>query len=493
MPRREQLWLRMGLRPGFASTSTSRGKTKRCSLSAEDGLFAPIVSGDELLAATGDRAWLQALLEVEAALARAEAEVGIIPSSAADAIATCCTADRFDPGELGRAARLGGNPVIPLVKSLTAAVPVGVQNWVHWGATSQDILDSAAMLVTRRALELIERDLTGLADGCAALADRHRDTLMAGRTLLQQALPITFGLKAAGWLVATIEVRSRVIDVRSRLPAQLGGAAGTLAALGQEGPAVAARLATRLGLAEPLIPWHTSRQPVAEVAAALGLVAGTAAKVAIDVALLMQTEVGEAFEPAAPGRGASSTLPHKRNPIGAAGVIAASRRAHGLIPVIFGGMVQEHERAVGGWQAEWQTLTDLLRLAGGAASRVRETIEGLEVDADAMRDNLALTGGLLMAEQVTLALSRSIHRADATRAVQRAGDRAAAADRSFAAELLDDPVVAAVLSADELEELLDPAGYLGATDTFIDRALEAYHSLAHHARLARVTRQRRGG
>jgi 3-carboxy-cis,cis-muconate cycloisomerase len=446
-------------------------------LSTEAGLFAPIVTGDELLAATSDRAWLQALLDVEAAVAGAEADLGIIPSGAADAIATRCSADRFDPGELGRAARLGGNPVIPLVERLTAAVPPECRNWVHWGVTSQDILDSAAMLVTRRALELIERDLTGLADGCAALADRHRTTLMAGRTLLQQALPITFGLKAAGWLVATIEVKSHLVDARSRLPAQLGGAVGTLAAFGEEGPAVAARLALRLGLAEPLVPWHTSRQPVAEVAAALGLVAGTSAKIAIDVALLMQTEVGEAFEPAAPGRGASSTLPHKRNPVGAAAVSAAARRAHGLIPVIFAGMVQVHERDIGGWQAEWQTLTDLLRLAGGAAARVRDTIEGLEVDAEAMRHNLARTKGLLMAERVTLALSRAMDRAEATAAVQQAGRRAAQSDRSdrsFAAELLAEPVVTSVLSAEDVQDLLDPAGYLGATNVFIDRAL---HSL----------------
>jgi 3-carboxy-cis,cis-muconate cycloisomerase len=443
-------------------------------LSTDGGLFAPILTTDELLAATGDRAWLQALLDVEAALAGAESDLGIIPAEAAEAIAGCCVAERYDPAQLGRAARLGGNPVIPLVAALRAAVAAEAGDSVHRGATSQDILDSAAMVITRQAFELIDRDLARLAAALSGLADRHRDTLMAGRTLLQQALPITFGFKAAGWLVEVVDVRSQVTAVKSRLAVQLGGAVGTLASLGDDGPAVAARLATRLGLAEPVMPWHTGRQRMAEVAAALGLAAGTAAKIAMDVALLMQTEVAEAFEPAAPGRGGSSTLPHKRNPVGAAAVSAAARRVHALLPVVYGGMIQEHERAVGGWQAEWQTLTELLQLAGGAVARVVETIEGLEVDGQAMAGNLARTGGLLMAERVTSALARTMGHADATRTVQDAGRRIATSGRSFAVELLDDPAVAGVLSAAALEELLDPGGYLGATATFIDRALRAH-------------------
>ena len=439
-----------------------------------DGLFAPIFTGDELLQATDDRAWLQALLDVEAALAGAEADTGIIPTPAAEIITTFCTGagatDRFDSSQLGRAARLGGNPVIPLVEILTAVLPPEARGWVHWGATSQDILDTAAMLLCRRALEIIEADLDGLADGCAALADRYRTTLMAGRTLLQHALPITFGLKAAGWLIGTLDTRGRVVEARSFLPIQLGGAAGTLAALGPDGPAVASRLASRLQLVEPLIPWHTSRQRVAELGATLGLVAGHAANIATDVALLMQTEVAEAFEPAGPGRGGSSTLPHKRNPVAAAATSAAARRAHALIPVLFTGMVQEHERAVGGWQAEWETLTELLRLAGGAAGRVRETVQGLEVDPNAMRDNLDRTDGLLMAERVTLALARHMDRSEARKGVQRA----ARSGTSFRTGLLADPAITSVLSADEVDRLLDPAGYLGATSTFIDRALQAH-------------------
>jgi 3-carboxy-cis,cis-muconate cycloisomerase len=443
-------------------------------LPIDGGLFAPIVTSDEMLVATSDRAWLQALLDVEAALAGAEADAGMIPVDAAAAISQCCVADRFDPDQLGRAARLGGNPVIPLVQALTAAVPEDARRWVHWGATSQDILDSAAMVVTKRALAPVDGDLAGLAAGCADLADRHRQTLMAGRTLLQQALPITFGLKASGWLVAVLDARAQLTAVHARLAVELGGAAGTLASLGRGGPVVAARLAVRLGLAEPVVPWHTARQRVAELAAALGEVAGTAAKIAMDVALLMQSEVGEAFEPFAPGRGGSSTLPQKRNPVGAAAVSAAARRAHALLPVIFGAMIAEHERAVGGWQAEWQTMTELLQLAGGATARVRETIEGLEVDTQRMADNLAASGGLLMAERVTAHLSHSVDPATARQVVQAAGRRSQQSGRPFAAELLEEPVLARLLSADELEELLDPAGYLGATAAFIDRALQAH-------------------
>ncbi len=459
---------------GSASTSGFKATAKRCSLPTDAGLFAPIVTDDDLLAATSDGAWLQALVDVEAALARAEADIGIIPPDAAEDIAGCCREDLFDPAELGRAARLGGNPVIPLVRALSATVAAENRQWVHWGATSQDIMDSAMMLVARRALAVVEHDLEALADACATLAGRHRATPMAGRTLLQQALPITFGLKAAGWLVATMDVQASLRHAGSRLAVQLGGAAGTLAAFGAEGPAVAGRLAARLGLAEPLLPWHTSRHRVAELGAALGIVAGTSAKIAYDVALLMQTEVGEAFEPAAAGRGGSSTLPQKRNPVGAAAVRAAAQRAQALVTVLLAGMVQEHERAVGGWQAEWETLTELLRLAGGAAARVSETVAGLEVDAAAMAENLARTGGLVMAERVALALSRSVDRHQAADAVRRAGQRARASNRSFADALVDEPLVSTVLSASDIHDLLDPAGYLGATGTFIDRALRTH-------------------
>lgn len=440
------------------------------------GIFEPIVTTDDLLAATGDGAWVRAMLDVEAALARVEARHGVIPPDAAAAIGAGCDAARVDLDELGRAARAGGNPVIPLVALLRDSVAPGARDWVHWGATSQDVLDTAAMLIVARSLPLIDADLAQLATGCADLAETHRSTPMAGRTLLQQALPITFGQKAAGWLVAVLDARADLGAVGPRLAVQLGGAAGTLASLGAAGPEVLRSLAHDLGLAEPVLPWHTDRTRVAEVASALGLVAGTGAKIAFDVALMMQTEIAEVQEPAAPGRGGSSTLPHKRNPVGAAAVGAAERHATSLVGLLLAGMVQEHERAVGAWQAEWQALGSLLRLAGGIAARVRETVVGLEVSAEAMARNLSQSGGLLLSERVVIALAPAAGRDAAHGAVQRAGERCSASGRSFADELLAEPAVRDHLSAAEVAELLDPLGYLGSAELFVDRALAAYRS-----------------
>ena len=331
-----------------------------------DGLFAPIFVSDGILAATGEGAWLQALLDAEAALAEAEADCEVIPRAAAEAISAICQADRFDPAALGRAARPDGNPVIPLVAALRDAVPEWARGWVHWGATSQDILDTGAMLVAERAVTLIDADLARGTGTCAALARAHAGTVMAGRTLLQQALPISFGLKAAGWLAGADDARAHLARARSRLAVQLGGAAGTLASLGSSGPAVVHAFARRLELAEPVLPWHTARQRVADLAGALGTVAGTAAKICHDVVLLAQNEVGELTD-AVSGR--SSTLPNKRNPATAVSVVAASRRAHALVPVLLAALVAEHERAVGAWQAEWESLSELLAPRRGSRRR----------------------------------------------------------------------------------------------------------------------------
>jgi 3-carboxy-cis,cis-muconate cycloisomerase len=443
-------------------------------VSGAGGIFDAILTTDELLVATGDRAWVQAMLDVEAALARVEAQLGLIPQEAAQAIGARCDASLVDLDELGRAARAGGNPVLPLVATIRAALPDSARDWVHWGATSQDVLDTAAMLVVARSTPLIDADLAQLAEGCAALATAHRSTPMVGRTLLQHALPITFGQKAAGWLVAVLDVRAGLAVVGPRLAVQLGGAAGTLASLGDAGPAVLGALARTLGLAEPVLPWHTDRTRVAEVATALGLVSGAAAKIAWDVALMMQTEVGEVQEPPAPGRGGSSTLPQKRNPVGAAAVGAAERHATALVGILLGAMVQEQERAVGAWQAEWQALGSLLRLSGGAAARVRETVVGLEVSPEAMARNLSQTGGVLLSERVVLALAPSIGRDVALAAVHRAGDRSADSGGSFADELLADPTISGRLAREDMTLLLDPANYLGSAECFVDRALAAY-------------------
>jgi 3-carboxy-cis,cis-muconate cycloisomerase len=439
-----------------------------------DGLFAPLLVSDELAELTGDTAWLQALLDAEAALAGAGADAGIIPAEAAEAIADACVAANFDADEIGRAGRGGGNPVIPLVPALTAAVAETARTWVHWGATSQDILDTAAMLVAARAMVPLQRDLGALADACADLADRHRHTLMAGRTLLQQALPITFGGKAAGWLLGVLDARRMVVEARTSLTAQLGGAAGTLASLGDDGPAVLRCYARRLDLAEPLVPWHTARQRIAALGAALATATATAAKVCGDVGLLMQTEVAEAHEPGASGRGGSSTLPHKRNPVAAASTATASRRATALLPLLVGAVVAEHERPVGAWQAEWQALGEMLALAGSAAARAAATVEGLEIDTGAMGRNLALTGGILLSERVVFALAEVMSRTEASRLVTAAAARAASGGAGFAEALTAEPRIAELLPPARIAELLDPGGYLGASQVWIDRALAAH-------------------
>jgi 3-carboxy-cis,cis-muconate cycloisomerase len=434
-------------------------------------LFDPIVTTDELIAATDNGSWIQAMLDAEAALALAEADTGLVPRAAATAIVACCNHERYDAVAIGRAARGGGNPAIPLITALLSAVPEPHRRWVHWGATSQDIVDTAAGLVARRAVDLIDADLCACADACAVLADRHRDTLMAGRTLLQHALPTTFGFKAAGWLIGVLDARELLRDAADQIAVQLGGAVGTLAAFGEHGPAVVAAFAARLDLDEPTLAWHTARQRVAHLGAALGIAAGTAAKIALDIELLMQTEVGEVAEPRAEGRGASSTLPHKRNPVGAAAVGAATRRAHALVPVLLGAMVAEHERAVGAWQAEWETLCELLRLAGGAVANVRDTVAGLEVSPIRMAANLESTRGVLMAERIAFALAPGLGADRARELVADAARRALDQHTTFATELRRDDVLAAHLDDAQLAELLEPSGYLGANGAFIDRAL----------------------
>ncbi|HEV8163398.1 MAG TPA: 3-carboxy-cis,cis-muconate cycloisomerase [Actinomycetota bacterium] len=425
--------------------------------------------------AVDDRAWLQAMLDVEAGLARAQARASLLPADHAEAIARACRADAFDLAALGRDAASGGNPVIPLVRALVHAVPGPAGAAVHTGATSQDILDSAAMLVAHRALGPLLDDLAGAATAAADLAAAHRATALAGRTLLQQALPVTFGFKAAGWLVALDEAAARLGEVRrTRLAVQLGGAVGTLASLGDAGTEVLTGLARELGLAEPVLPWHTVRTRVAELAGALGTAAGVAGKVARDVILLAQTEVAEVREGGPAGHGGSSTLPHKRNPVAAVAALASAEQAPGLVATLLAAMLQEHERAAGAWHAEWRPLTDLLRATGSAAAWLRDCLEHLEVDAGRMRRNLDLTGGLLLAERVTTALAPSLGRLDAHELVQRASAEAVASQRPFAEVLYDQPKVSDLLDPEEIGRLLDPAGYLGATDELISRALRAH-------------------
>jgi 3-carboxy-cis,cis-muconate cycloisomerase len=344
--------------------------------------FAAIFVPAALRGAVSDHAWLAAMLEAERALARAEAAVGAIPTEAADAIAAACEPDGYDVEAICVDGRAVGNPAEPLVRALRERVGGDAAHYVHFGATSQDVVDTAAMLVARRAGELVAAELEGGADACARLAEEHRSTQMAARTLLQQAVPTTFGAKAAGWLVGLVDARSGLLGLT--FPAQLGGAAGTLAALGDRGTEVLAAYAAELGLAEPVVPWHASRKPVSAIGAALDAVAAAAAKVGTDVVLLAQTEVGEVAE--APG-GGSSTMPHKRNPVRAVRARACAALVRANATVLTGGE-HEHERAAGAWQAEWTALTEALAHAGGAAAAIRECLEGLEVFPDRMRANM---------------------------------------------------------------------------------------------------------
>ena len=426
-------------------------------MSDAGGLFGEVLARGRVRAGTTDLAWLQAMLDVEAALARAQAAAGVIAAEHAESIAAACRAERYDVDALGAQAAEVGNPAAPLVRALRAEVGDPAAADVHRGATSQDIVDSATMLVARGALEALLDDLGGAAEAAARLAGEHRATVMAGRTLLQQAVPISFGLKAAGWLVGLDEAAQRLDAVRrTRLAAQLGGAAGTLSAQGDAGIDVLSRFARELELAEPVLPWHTTRTRIVELATALGEASGAMAKIAGDVVLLAQTEVGEVREGGG-DRGGSSAMPHKHNPVAAISALAGARQAPGLVANLLTAMEHEHERAAGAWHAEWGPLRELLRATGSAAAWLRDCLEHLEVDPERMRANL---DDAMLAERVAGAIGGA-----------DAGDRvreALAAGRSLT------DVAHEHLSDGEADRILDPATYLGATEQLIDRALSAH-------------------
>ncbi|MBW3605298.1 MAG: 3-carboxy-cis,cis-muconate cycloisomerase [Actinobacteria bacterium] len=411
------------------------------------------------------------MLDVEAALARACAAAGMITAADADAIAGACDAALFSVAALGRQAAASGNPVVPLVRELTARVDDPPRAYVHRGATSQDILDTALMLVARRSLDVIVGDLSAAADAAADLARTHRDLPAAARTLLQHAVPTTFGRRAAGWMMGLDQAVDRLRAVRdSQLPVQLGGAAGSRASLGHAGDAVVAHLAVELDLAEPVLPWHTNRVPIADLAAALGTASGVCAKVARDVTLLAQTEVREVTE-GVDGRGGSSTMPHKRNPVAAVSVLAASAVTPGLVATLLATMAHEHERAAGAWHAEWLPCTELLRATGSAAAWLRDCLEHLQVDRDRVRANLELTGDLTLAQRVTTALTDELGRLAAHDAVTDASHRALAQHTTLFDQLRTTTQVTAVLDEEALRALLDPAAATDAARRLVDHAL----------------------
>lgn len=445
-------------------------------------LHAPLFGDPEIDATFSATASLEAMLAFEVALAEAHAAVGLVPPSTADAVRQAARADRYDLDLLAADAARAGNVAIPLVAALTretARIDPAAARAVHLGATSQDVIDTALVLQLRAALPAVANRLTRAADAAARHAGAHRRTPMAGRTWLQQATPVTFGLKAAGWLEAIARGRQR-IDQRgaTALVLQFGGASGTLAALGGSADAVADALAARLGLPRPSMPWHAHRDRLAALACALGVVTGTLGKVARDIALLSQTEVGEVSEAPAPGRGGSSTMPHKQNPVSSAVALAASVRAPGLVASMLAAMPQEHERGLGGWQAEWALLPELVRVTGGAARAMADALEGLVVDASRMAANLRSTGGFAQTEAVVVALVPHLGRADAHARVEAACALAVRERRALEAILESDPVVTDALGRGAVAHLLAPGEYLGQAEATVDRVLAAWRAEA---------------
>ena len=438
-------------------------------------LLAPMLSSAAMRAICDDATYLQHMLDFEAALARAEAAIGIVPAKAADTIAKACTADQFDLGALAEAATRSGNLAIPLVKALTANVAKAdaeAARYVHWGATSQDVIDSASMLGLRAAIDALLADIGRAISGFARLARQHRDTPAVARTWLQHALPMPFGLKLAEYAAALHRSRLRLQRLRDEgLALQFGGAAGTLAALGDNGWLVAEKLAQELKLPLPDAPWHTHRDRIAEIASVLAIAAGSCGKIARDVSLMMQTDVAEAFEPSGEGRGGSSTMPHKRNPIAAATALAAATMAPNLAATIFAAQVQDHERSAGPWHAEWPTLPMLLLVTSGALAAIVDIAEGLQVDVARMRVNLDATGGLIMAEAVAMALAEQVGKSEAHHLVETASKKAVAEKNDLREVLANDPKVTAHLSVERIAKVFEPMAYQGVSQALIDRLL----------------------
>ncbi len=444
-------------------------------VAAGTGAVSGVLRRGRVRKEVGEEAWLRAMLDVEAALARAEARAGLLTEADAAAIARACQPESFDLAQLARAAAEGVNPVAAIMRTLVASVHGPAAGQVQRGATSQDVIDTAAMLVVQRALVALLDDIDRACDTAAALAARHRATLMAGRNL-PNGLPITFGLKVAGWLSGLDESAARLDEIqRGRLIVQLGGAAGTLASLGASGLKVVAYLARELGLAAPELPWHGNRTRVAEVAGALGATAGAMAKPAHDIIQLAQTEIAEVAEVREGGRvGGSSPRPDKRSPLFAISAASCASCAPALVAAILGDMPYEYERTAGGWQLEWRPLCDLLVAVGSAAAWLRECLEHLAVDEQRMRSNLERTRRPAASERVVAALVPAVGRARAQDLVARACASATTQQRPLLEKLQSDPTIRAHLPADTLTALLDPGSHVGSAPTFIERVLTTH-------------------
>lgn len=446
-------------------------------------LFDRYFASAAMSALFSDTGRVQGMLDFEAALARAQAHVGVIPQAALAPIEAACRAEFYDFAELAEAIATAGNSAIPLVKALgkrIASMDKDAERYVHLGATSQDVMDSGLILQLRAAIALLEQDLAQLAAALAEQAERYTDTPLAGRTWLQHATPVTLGMKLAGVLGAITRHRQRLSELKPRLLVlQFGGASGSLAALGEQAWPVSEALARELDLLLPEQPWHTQRDRLVEFASLLGLITGSLGKFGRDLSLLMQTEAGEVFEAAAPGKGGSSTMPHKRNPVGAAVLICAATRAPGLVATMFSAMPQEHERSLGLWHAEWDTLPELCYLVSGALQQALLLVPGLEVDAARMRANLDLTQGLVLAEAVSIALAQRIGRDAAHHLLEQCCKQAVREGVHLRQVLGNHAEVSARLSARDLDRLLDPALYLGQARRWVERAVAEHRGFSY--------------
>jgi 3-carboxy-cis,cis-muconate cycloisomerase len=436
------------------------------------GIFRDIFSTEPMRRIFADENRIQKYLDIEAALARAQARLGIIPQDACDEICLHCAAQEYDFAKLKAQTERIGYPVLPVVQQLVGLCRDGLGEWCHWGATTQDITDTATILQIRDALDLVEADIVAIADALAGLAKRYRDTPMAGRSNLQQAVPITFGYKCATYLAAFERHRQRLDELRPRvLVGEFGGAAGTLSSLGTRGLEVQAGLMKELGLGQPEIAWHTVRDRIAEVGCFLGLVTGICGKIAFDVKLMMQTEVEEVYEPFHEGRGSSSTMPQKRNPISSVYITATNSLVRQLVAALLDAMVEDHERATGPWEIEWIAVPEIFSLAAGALAQTRFMVSGLVVDEKKMRANLDITRGLIASEAVMMGLGPHIGRQYAHDLVYDICRQVVATGRTLLDLLAENKEIAKHLDRAALEKLCDPANYLGQAGEMVDRVL----------------------
>ncbi|MBT2275891.1 class-II fumarase/aspartase family protein [Rhodococcus qingshengii] len=454
----------------------------------DTGLLSPVHAGLPIENVVSDDAWITAMLDTEVALATAQCDLGIIPHTALVDIAHAARTHIFDTRALAIASRGAANPVVVFVEELTRAVEAidtDSANYVHRGSTSQDILDTAAMLITARATTLIIGDLERCVHALTDLARTHRTTVMAARTLAMHAVPTTFGAKIAVWINGLLDARDRLTTLRTQLPVQLGGAAGTLASyvevaeVGHPDPlgagdvrtALTARFARHLDLTAPPAPWHTTRTPIADTAAAMNITSGALGKIAVDVLSMARTEVLEVREPAAAGRGESSAMPQKRNPAMSTLVRSAALQVPALTSMMFQSMLAEDERPAGAWHAEWRPLRETLLLVSGAAATAAELVEGLTPDTGRMLTNLELTGGQIVSERLSAVLAPLAGKTHTKKLLQKAAFAAQETGRPLSLILADDPAVNAHLPLEVIESLLDPYNYLGAAPDIVDDAL----------------------